>query len=294
MTKGRIVKALSGFYYVKTEDNQLYACKGRGLFRNKKISPLVGDVVTFDITNHEEGYIKEIATRTNELIRPPIVNVKKALLVSSITEPTFSAQLLDRFLVVVESKGIKPMITLTKKDLATEEEMKRIAIYKEQYEKIGYPVVYFSLEDEQVDDSLLHFLQDDITVIMGQTGVGKSTILNHIDPSFQIKTGSISQSLGRGKHTTRHVELHEVNGGLVADTPGFSSIDFDHIEADELGDCFIDIKKHAVYCKFRSCQHINEPKCAVKQAVQDGNINKERYNHYELFLQEILSRKPRY
>src|SRR5699024_6691134 len=123
--------------------------------RNKKISPLVGDVVTFDITNHEEGYIKEIATRTNELIRPPIVNVKKALLVSSITEPTFSAQLLDRFLVVVESKGIKPMITLTKKDLATEEEMKRIAIYKEQYEKIGYPIVYFSLEDEQVDDSLL-------------------------------------------------------------------------------------------------------------------------------------------
>lgn len=294
MTKGRIVKALSGFYYVRTADGELYACKGRGLFRNQQISPLVGDFVTFDKTNNEEGYIKKISERTNELVRPPIVNVNKALIVSSITEPKFSPQLLDRFLVVVESKRIKPMIALTKKDLATEKELNKIAEYKEQYENIGYSVVYFSLADEQVDDELYQFLQEDVTVIMGQTGVGKSTILNKIDPDFQIKTGSISKSLGRGKHTTRHVELHEVNGGLVADTPGFSSIDFDHIEADELGSYFIDIKERAAYCKFRSCQHLNEPRCAVKQAVENNEMLKERYEHYLLFLQEILSRKPRY
>src|SRR5699024_3606036 len=242
MTKGRIVKALSGFYYVQTEDGTVYACKGRGLFRNKKISPLVGDFVTFDQTNEKEGYIKEILPRKNELVRPPIVNVKKALIVSAITEPKFSAQLLDRFLVIVESKGIKPMIALTKEDLATEEELMNIAEYKEKYEAIGYPVVYFSLEVERISPKLLQFLQEDVTVIMGQSGVGKSTILNQINPNFQIETASISKSLGRGKHTTRHVELHEVNGGLVADTPGFSSIDLDHIEADQLGDYFIDIR----------------------------------------------------
>lgn len=294
MAKGRIVKALSGFYYVKTDEGNLYACKGRGLFRNKKISPLVGDFVTFDRTNPKEGYIKEIAPRKNELVRPPIVNVSKALVVSSIVQPKFSSQLLNRFLVVVESKGIKPMIALTKKDLATERKLAKVDEYKQLYEHIGYEVVYFSIEDEQVDDKLLGFLKEDVTVVMGQTGVGKSTILNAIDSDFQIKTGEISKSLGRGKHTTRHVELHEVNGGLVADTPGFSSIDFDHIEADDLSNCFIDIKQQAASCKFRRCRHVKEPQCAVKKAVDNGELAKERYEHYLLFLEEILSRKPRY
>lgn len=293
MAKGRIVKALSGFYYVQTEDDTLYACKGRGVFRNKKITPLVGDLVTFDIISEDEGYITTVSERKNELVRPPIVNVDKALIVSSITEPKFSAQLLDRFLVVVESKGIEPMLVLSKKDLATEKEIETIERYKAQYEKIGYKVVYFSLE-EPVDSTLLQFLKEDITVIMGQTGVGKSTILNAIEPSFQIETGEISKSLGRGRHTTRHVELHEINGGLVADTPGFSSIDFAHIEAEQLGDYFIDIKEQAKYCRFRSCLHLNEPQCQVKKALEEKIIFKERYKHYKLFLQEILSRKPRY
>src|SRR5699024_5033267 len=184
MTKGRIVKALSGFYYVQSEDGKIYACKGRGLFRNKQISPLVGDFVRFDKTNNEEGYIKEIAERKNELVRPPIVNVSKALIVSSITEPKFSAQLLDRFLVIVESKGIKPMIALTKKDLASEAELDLVAQYKAQYERIGYELVYFSLTETEVNERLLDFLKDDVTVIMGQSGVGKSTILNKINPQF--------------------------------------------------------------------------------------------------------------
>lgn len=292
--KGRIIKALSGFYYVKDDDdNNVYSCKGRGLFRNKNISPLVGDFVTFDKINDEQGYITDILPRKNEFVRPPVANVAKALLVSSIVEPAFSAQLLDRFLVIVESKGIKPMIVLTKKDLAKEEELQKVARYKQQYEQIGYPVVYFSL-DEEVPEKLYQFLKEDVTVIMGQSGVGKSTILNNIEPSFNIETGPISKSLGRGRHTTRHVELHEINGGLVADTPGFSSIELTEIEADELSDCFIDLKEYAPYCKFRSCKHMKEPKCAVKEAVNEGSIFEERYNHYLIILEEILSRKPRY
>jgi ribosome biogenesis GTPase len=294
LANGRIIKALSGFYYVKEEkDEKIYSCKGRGLFRNLNISPLVGDFVTFDKINDEEGYITNILPRKNEFVRPPIANVTKALLVSSIVEPTFSAQLLNRFLVIIESKGIKPMIVLTKKDLALDKEIERVARYKNQYEQIGYPVVYFSLEEE-IPEKLLQFIKYDVTVIMGQSGVGKSTILNKIEPSFNIETSPISKSLGRGRHTTRHVELHEINGGLVADTPGFSSLELTEIEADELADCFIDIKKHSPHCKFRSCKHVKEPKCAVKEAVEKGEIFEERYHHYLLFLDEILSRKPRY
>lgn len=292
--KGRIIKALSGFYYVRDDDDQkIYSCKGRGLFRNKNISPLVGDFVTYDKINETQGYITDILPRKNEFVRPPVANVSKALLVSSIVEPSFSSQLLDRFLVIVESKNIKPMIVLTKKDLASKSVLNSIENYKRQYEKIGYPVVYFSLDDH-VPEELYQFIKEDVTVVMGQSGVGKSTILNRIDPSFNIETSPISKSLGRGRHTTRHVELHEVNGGLVADTPGFSSIELNEIEADELSDCFIDIKKHSPYCKFRSCKHVKEPKCAVKEAVDKEEIFEERYNHYLIFLNEILSRKPRY
>lgn len=295
LKKGRIIKALSGFYYVKAfDDLKTYACRGRGLFRNKNISPLVGDIVSFETTADKEGYLKEIFERKNELIRPPIANVTKALVVSSITEPKFSSQLLNRFLVIVESKGINPMIVLTKKDLASERDLEIVRQYKEQYEKIGYPVIYFSLSEGTVSSRLYDFLKADVTVIMGQSGVGKSTILNTIDSSFAIETGEISKSLGRGRHTTRHVELHEINGGLVADTPGFSSIEFSDIEAEQLADCFIDIKEYAQSCKFRSCMHVKEPKCAVKIAVEQGDVEKERYEHYLLFLEEILSRKPRY
>lgn len=294
LAKGRIVKALSGFYYVKDdEEEKVYSCKGRGLFRNKNITPLVGDFVMFDKINEKEGYLTDVLPRKNEFVRPPVANVTKALLVTLIVEPDFSAQLLDRFIVIVESKQITPMIVLTKKDLAADEDIENVETYRRQYEAIGYPVVYFSL-NEEVPEKLYQFLKEGVTVVMGQSGVGKSTILNKIDPSFNIETSPISKSLGRGRHTTRHVELHEVNGGLVADTPGFSSIEFTDIEAESLGDYFIEIRKHAPHCKFRSCKHVKEPKCAVKEAVNNGEIFKERYEHYVLFLDEILSRKPRY
>lgn len=293
MKEGHIIKALSGFYYVMSEE-QVYACKGRGVFRNQNISPLVGDYVTFDQTNEDEGYITTIKARKNELNRPPVANITQALLVNSITEPTFSPLLLDRFLVIMEAKNIKPMIVLTKTDLASKEQLEKIVSYKEDYERIGYPVTFFSSHNEATLKQITNYLADEITVVMGQSGVGKSTLLNSLDPSLTIETAEISKSLGRGKHTTRHVELHRVHGGLVADTPGFSSIDFSDIEADELSAHFVEIAKVSEQCRFRSCLHEKEPHCAVKDAVAKNEISPYRYDNYISFLHEILSRKPRY
>lgn len=293
MLEGRIIKALSGFYYVKS-NNKIYACKGRGVFRNKKITPLVGDIVLFDVTNGEEGYIKKIKSRKNELIRPPIANITQAIIVNAVSQPSFSPLLLDRFLVIVESKNIRPMIVVTKKDLATTEEIEQMIEYKHDYEALGYQVEFISLETDEEIDSIKQFFKHEITVLMGQSGVGKSTLLNVIDPAFSIETGEISLSLGRGKHTTRHVEFLEVNDGLVADTPGFSSLEFQHLQAEELAACFIEMKEKSINCRFRSCLHDKEPLCAVKEAVKNGEIKQYRYEHYLQFLKEIISRKPRY
>lgn len=293
MLEGRIMKALSGFYYVKTEDG-LYACKGRGVFRNKKITPFVGDIVRLRKSGDKEGYITEVFARKNEFVRPPIVNVTQAIIVNAVIQPSFSTLLLDRFLVINEMKKIRPIIVVTKKDLASEEKLTKVEQYQVDYEQLGYQVYLVSLEEEQTIAPIKDHLKNEITVLMGQSGVGKSTLLNTIDERFAIETGEISLSLGRGKHTTRHVELHATNGGLVGDTPGFSSIDFDGIEAEELANGFIEIKERAQYCKFRSCLHVKEPKCAVKAAVEADEIKQYRYEHYLQFLQEINERKPRY
>lgn len=297
MAEGQIIKALSGFYYVKSGE-MIYACKGRGVFRNKKIHPLVGDEVVFDITENDEGYITEVKERTNAFIRPPVANISQAIVVNAVIDPDFSSLLLDRFLVVLEHKQITPLILLTKLDLANEDEKSSIASYKADYEQIGYQVLVTSLkvEDQLPKDmaAIREHLNGEITMLVGQSGVGKSSLLNAIHPNLALKTGEISRSLGRGKHTTRHVELIEAEGGLVADTPGFSVLDFSGIEAEDLGDCFKEIQQLAPQCKFRSCLHDREPHCAVKQAVEEEEIKNYRYEHYLSFLQEILTRKPRY
>lgn len=293
MLEGRIMKALSGFYYVKTEDGT-YACKGRGVFRNKKITPFVGDMVRLRKSGDKEGYITEVFPRRNKFVRPPIVNVTQAIIVNAVVQPSFSTLLLDRFLVINEMKRIKPLIVVTKKDLATEEDIERMKQYKKDYAQLGYEMFLVSLEDAATVIPIKEHFKNEITVLMGQSGVGKSTLLNTIDQRFSIETGEISLSLGRGKHTTRHVELHETSGGLVGDTPGFSSIEFDDIEAEQLASGYVEIKKQAQSCKFRSCLHAKEPKCAVKEAVEAGTIKQYRYDHYIQFLQEINQRKPRY
>ncbi|NBJ68450.1 MULTISPECIES: ribosome small subunit-dependent GTPase A [Clostridia] len=292
MAKGRIIKALSGFYYVAS-NGEIYQCKGRGVFRKKNITPLVGDMVTFDVSGEKEGYILEIHERENELVRPPIANIDQAIIVTSAVEPAFNTTLLDRFLVLVESKLIQPVIFFTKMDIA-EQDRVRFESYQQDYQKIGYDVELLSVKHRDHLSILKRYLKDKITVIAGQSGVGKTTLLNAIDPTLALKTGEISTSLGRGRHTTRHVELLPMFGGLVADTPGFSSLEFQDLTVSELTDCFPEIKQRTANCKFRGCTHIKEPKCAIKQAVENGEIADYRYEHYVRFYEEIKLRKPRY
>jgi ribosome biogenesis GTPase / thiamine phosphate phosphatase len=293
MPEGKIVKALSGFYYVLGEEG-LVQCRGRGIFRKNKVTPLVGDNVVYQAENDQEGYLLEVKERKNELVRPPISNVDKAILVFSAVEPDFSTALLDRFLVLVEYNHITPIICITKMDLANDIQYSKIDQYVSGYRKAGYSVVLTSSETELGIEELTPFLNGDISVFAGQSGVGKSSLLNVLRPDLELKTDEISTHLGRGKHTTRHVELIKIGNGLVADTPGFSSLEFTDIEAEELSYCFPDIHRVGEHCKFRGCFHLSEPKCAVKAAVEAGEIQEYRYSHYKEFLQEIKERKPRY
>ncbi|NRD78830.1 ribosome small subunit-dependent GTPase A [Bacillus sp. BRMEA1] len=293
MPEGKIVKALSGFYYV-LHNQELIQCRGRGVFRKNKVTPLVGDEVVFQAENDTEGYILEVKERKNELVRPPIANVDQAILVFSAVEPDFSTVLLDRFLVLVEYNHIKPLICITKMDLTNEKQKMNIAGYAHDYEEAGYDVILTSSETESGIQQLYPHIEDRITVVAGQSGVGKSSLLNVLRPDLELKTNDISSHLGRGKHTTRHVELIKIGNGLVADTPGFSSLDFTEIEADELTSCFPELLNASENCKFRGCLHVSEPKCGVKQAVESGEIPIYRYEHYLDFLKEIKDRKPRY
>lgn len=293
MAQGQIRKALSGYYYVE-QDGELVQCRGRGVFRNRGESPLVGDIVDFTKEGESDGYVMKIHPRKNELVRPPIANVDQAILVFSAKEPDFNTILLDRFLVVLESFHVEPIICLTKLDLLSEEESLALQQYINDYQTIGYTVLKTYKDDPTLLATLEPYLKGKTTVLAGQSGVGKSTLLNTLIPALNLKTGVISQSLGRGKHTTRHVELIEVCDGLLADTPGFSSFDFDTIEKEELTSCFPEFARISEDCKFRGCLHIKEPKCAVKEALETGEIRSYRYEHYEQFLQEILDRKPRY
>lgn len=295
MAEGKIIKALSGFYYVKNrEDGEIYQCRGRGVFRKRKITPLVGDDVEFQKENGREGYILNIGERKNELVRPPIANVDQAVLVFSAKEPAFSTLLLDRFLVPIEKNLIRPLILITKCDLLSADEKEKLLETLAVYRQIGYSVILSSAKAGEGADALLSALKGKITVFCGQSGVGKTSILNRLDPALGLKTNEISTHLGRGKHTTRHVELLPVGGGLVADTPGFSSLDFAGVEFTELGDYFPEISEKSAGCKFRGCLHENEPHCAVKAALAEGEIASFRYSHYIQFLQEIKNRKPRY
>ncbi len=290
--KGQIRKALSGFYYVQSEaDGELYQTRARGNFRNRKITPLVGDEVVFESSNLTDGYLLEVLPRENELVRPAVANVDQGVIVTSMVEPNFSYNLLDRFLVTLEYKHIEPIIYLSKTDLIEDKE--KIQEVVNCYQKIGYTVIP-ATEDEASLRELERLFPERLTVFMGQSGAGKSTLLNLIMPELDLETAEISESLGRGKHTTRHVELIPIADGLVADTPGFSSIDFLEIEARELPKQFPEFVEASVDCRFRECMHINEPQCEVKKQVEEGKIATTRYEDYQQFLEEIEKRKPIY
>ena len=293
MIEGRIIKGIGGFYYVETK-NGLYECRARGIFRKNKITPLVGDRVKISIVDEEnkKGVVEEIQKRETELVRPPIANVNKALIVFAVKNPTPHLSLLDRFIVLAERENLEIVIVLTKIDLDDDNTFEKI---KNIYEPCGYKVIGVSNFEKINIDKVKEELKDNTVVFAGPSGVGKSSLLNEIDSNFKLKTGDVSDKIKRGRHTTRHAELFELEfGGLVADTPGFSSLTLDDIDDIELKEYFIEFEEYDG-CKFGSkCIHENEPNCAVKEAVENGEIPKERYESYIQLLNEIRQGKRRY
>ncbi len=273
--QGRIVKLISNDYTVEANGN-LYICKSRGKFRNLHIIPLVGDFVEFDEQNH---YIMEIQPRMNELVRPPVANIDQAFLITSVKHPDFSTNLLDKLLTIIEFHKIKPIICFTKMDLLNEDGLEKMQKYMKYYEEIGY-TVFENTELEKIKASF----QNKTSVFTGQSGAGKSTLLNHLDSSLQIKTDDISYALGRGKHTTRHVELIPLYGGYVADTPGFSAIEFLGMTESDIRDQFIEFNQYRDFCEYKDCMHLSENKCAIKEKVKEGIICKSRYENYVNFV----------
>ena len=290
MLRGRIIRSLSGFYTVDSQ-GQSIICKARGRFRKESLKPLVGDWCLFNVDDQGQGYIMEIEERKNELVRPPIANIDQALIFVSWKDPDFSSLLLDRFLAVVEDKGIEPIIIVTKIDLADENDDPQK--YLSDYEKAGYRIYYLSSQKGIGISDIQNIFQNKVSVLTGQSGVGKSSLLNAISPNLTLQTGEISTALGRGRHTTRHVELFGLLGGWVADTPGFSSLQLD-MSARELAVSYHDFAVLSSSCKYRGCLHQHEPSCAVKKAVEEGKISQERYEHYLMFLNEIQQRKEKY
>ena len=271
--KGQIVKIHSDLHYVQVEKD-IYPCKCRGIFRKEKILPLVGDYVEFD---SKKLVVENVLPRKNEFRRPKVSNIDQAVIVTSCKSPDFSANLLDKLLVVLEYHHMKPIICFTKKDLLTKAEKKEIKQIKKYYEKIGYTVLWNTNISK-----IKRLFKNKTTVFTGQTGAGKSSLLNKLNKNLKLETGEISKALGRGKHTTRHVELIELFKGKVLDTPGFSSIDFSNMKDTDIRDSFIEFKKYA--CPFQDCMHLKEKECSVKEAVKKGNILMSRYQDYQNFV----------
>lgn len=294
MINGKIIKGIGGFYYVDTE-NGLYECRARGIFRKNKITPLVGDRVSISVVDEEnkKGVVEEIEERDTELVRPPIANVDKALIVFAIKNPSPNLSLLDRFIVLAEKENLEIVIVFTKVDLDTDGEL--LGELKDIYEVSGYKVISVSNKLKLNIDKIKEELKENTVVFAGPSGVGKSSLLNEVDKNFELKTGEVSDKIKRGKHTTRHAELLKLEcGGMVADTPGFSSLTLDDIDESELKEYFIEFDKYDD-CRFGSrCIHENEPSCAVKEAVENGEISKKRYESYIQLLNEIRSGKRRY
>lgn len=274
--QGQIIKQISNLYTVKVGD-MLYGCTARGKFRKDNISPMVGDYV---IISTDNNVIESILDRKNELDRPVIANVDMAFIVTSTKKPNLDLNLLDKLISVVTYNDIEPVICFTKLDLLNEIEKENIDNLKKYYEMIGINCVYNTDTAE-----IKRLLDNNIVVLTGQTGAGKSSLLNMLDDELDIETNEISEALGRGKHTTRHVELYEISDGFIADTPGFSALDLKGMNKEQLRDTFIEFRNYE--CKFNDCMHHKESNCGVKEALENKMILQSRYNNYLLFLEEV-------
>lgn len=288
---GKIMKGIAGFYYVHDGHSKTYACKAKGIFRNKKIKPLVGDNVEFTVLDEtdREGNIDAILPRRNALVRPAVSNVDQALVVFSITHPEPNLNLLDRFLVMMQSQGVPVILCFNKLDLDGEEAVRR---YRDIYETAGYPVYFTSTYDQTGIEEIRGLLRGKTTVLAGPSGVGKSSLMNLIQPEAGMETGGISEKISRGKHTTRHAELFYVEADTyMMDTPGFSSMFIADMEENRLKDYFPEFAAYEEACRFLGCVHIGEPVCGVKAAVRDGKISLSRYENYKLLYQELKDKR---
>lgn len=274
--KGQIVKISSDLHFVNFED-EIFPCKCRGIFRKEHIIPVVGDYVLF---SKEKKLIEEILPRKNTFYRPKVSNIDRAFLITSLKLPDFSLNLLDKFLVLMEINKVEPIICITKSDLVLEDELNKINEVLNYYRSIGYTVV-FNTEIDKIKE----LLENKTSVFTGQTGAGKSTLLNKLNPNWNLETGEISVALGRGKHTTRVVELFDFCNGKVMDTPGFSSLEFNKYTKEQIRDAFIEFLEYP--CPFKDCNHTKEEECCVKKEVLNKNILESRYENYLSFIEEV-------
>lgn len=285
---GIIIKGIGGFYYVEAA-GEVYECKARGAFRKKKITPLAGDNVTITVREGRENTIDEINDRKNFLLRPPVANIDTLIIVSSIKEPVPSLLVIDKMTAIAMDKGIKPCVVFSKSDLGDTSE------YEEVYKKAGIDVASVCCKTGEGIEDVKEMIGDGITVFTGNTGVGKSSLLNCIDERFSLATGEISDKLGRGRHTTREVTLYHIGNGLVADTPGFSSLDIeqtsDVILKENLPFCFPEFQDYLGKCKFTSCSHTVEKGCVILDALKSGLIDKNRHESYVSMYNDVKDLK---
>ncbi len=291
--QGKIIKGIAGFYYVHVAGSGIYECKAKGIFRKDKQKPLVGDNVRMDILDEDEkkGNIRELLPRKNQLIRPAVANIDQALVIFAMLQPKPNLNLLDRFLITMEKQKVETVICFNKKDIASETEEAKLA---EVYEKCGYHLLFVSAREKEGIEAIRKLLDGKTTAVAGPSGVGKSSIINILQPSAQMETGEISQKIDRGKHTTRHSELITISENTyIMDTPGFSSLYIEDMEKEDLKDYFIEFQEYEPYCRFQGCSHIHEPDCGVKQALEEGKISQIRYDNYVALYGE-LKEKRRY
>ena len=289
--QGKIVKGISGFYYVHVVESGIYECKAKGIFRQQKMKPLVGDDVEIDIISEEKktGNVAAILPRKNALIRPAVANVDQALLIFAAASPNPNFNLLDRFLVMMGRQDVPVILCFNKCDLITEEQQQEIAAI---YEASGCKILFVSAKKELGLKELQEILEGKTTTVAGPSGVGKSSLINLLAPEACMETGEISKKIERGRHTTRHAELIQLKGdGYIMDTPGFSSLYLPEMEKEELQDCYPEFAAFEPYCRFQDCSHISEPDCGVKEALSEGKIHPVRYENYCQLYGELKDRK---
>ena len=291
--QGKIVKGIAGFYYVHVVGSGVYECKAKGVFRKEKIKPLVGDDVEIEVLNKDlkEGNIVRIFPRKNELIRPAVANIDQAFVVFAVAKPDPHFNLLDRFLVMMETKELPVVLCFNKSDIADAELTEKL---RQIYEPTGYPLLFTSAREEDNIEKVRTVLRGKTTAIAGPSGVGKSSIINLLQPEANMETGDISRKIERGKHTTRHSELFPVDeNSYIMDTPGFSSLYVNDFEKEELKFYFPEFAEYEGRCRFNGCDHVHEPGCAVKEAVEGKKIHEIRYQDY-VEMYEELKNKRRY